>query len=81
METKLQKLGNSSGLIIPKPIMMDMDLKPGDSVLIDSKGGSLWLRKKSKKKTLDDILSECDMSAPEPENLWENVETVGGEIL
>lgn len=43
MQTSLRKLGNSAGVIIPKPLLADLDLAPGDAVELMLEDGRLVL--------------------------------------
>ncbi|MEX2566307.1 MAG: AbrB/MazE/SpoVT family DNA-binding domain-containing protein [Cyclobacteriaceae bacterium] len=43
MEAKIRKIGNSSGIILPKEIMDELHLKDGDVLTIERKGTSLEL--------------------------------------
>lgn len=44
MEAKIRKIGNSSGIILPKEVMEELHLKNGDVLTIERKGTSLELR-------------------------------------
>ncbi len=44
MEAKIRKIGNSSGIILPKEVMEELNLKEGDILTIERKGTSLELR-------------------------------------
>lgn len=43
MEAKIRKIGNSSGIILPKRIMDELHLKEGDVLTIERKGSHLEL--------------------------------------
>lgn len=43
MKTKIRKIGNSSGIILPKEIMKEMHLKEGDEITIQKKESHLEL--------------------------------------
>lgn len=43
MEQTVITIGNSSGIIIPKKVMQTADIKSGDTVLVEAKGGKITL--------------------------------------
>ncbi|MCC5925501.1 MAG: AbrB/MazE/SpoVT family DNA-binding domain-containing protein [Bacteroidetes bacterium] len=43
MEAKIRKVGNSLGVILPKQMIEELHLKPGDKLRIERKGGNLEL--------------------------------------
>lgn len=43
METKVRKVGNSLGLILPKNVVEELYLKDGDTLSIETKDGTLNL--------------------------------------
>lgn len=44
MESKIRKVGNSLGVILPKQLIEELHLKTGDKISIERKGSSLELR-------------------------------------
>ena len=44
MEGKVQKVGDSLGVILPKQLIDEMHLKSGDAITIERKGANLELR-------------------------------------
>lgn len=44
MEAKVRKVGNSLGIILPKPLIEDLHLKTGDKMSIHRNGARLELR-------------------------------------
>ncbi|OGE32069.1 hypothetical protein A2631_03045 [Candidatus Daviesbacteria bacterium RIFCSPHIGHO2_01_FULL_44_29] len=66
MEQKVIQIGNSTGVIIPKPLLDGVGLKPGSQVVIetDPEDGSLIIREKGKAKKKTTISPEfLDMLA------------------
>ncbi len=43
MRTSVRKMGNSSGIIIPKPILSELGVKAGDKVEMTLEGGRVIL--------------------------------------
>lgn len=48
MRSALKKIGNSSGLIIPKPLLLEIGAEAGDAVEIEVEDGRLVVSKISK---------------------------------
>lgn len=44
METKVRKIGNSLGVTLPKQLIDQLHLKKGDTLTIETKGGTLQLK-------------------------------------
>jgi putative addiction module antidote len=44
MESKIRKVGNSLGVILPKHLIEELHLKSGDKISIERKGTGLELR-------------------------------------
>jgi antitoxin MazE len=62
MTTKVQKMGNSLGIHIPKKLAEELSLTKGSLVSIDKKSGSLIIKPQKNKKTLKEL---CDQITPE----------------
>lgn len=45
MITKIQKIGNQTGIILPKEMMTEYNLKEGDELIISKEGSALTIRK------------------------------------
>ena len=61
MTATLQKWGNSSGVRIPKQVLVDLDIKINDKLLISSVNDEIIIKKDKaykKHKTLQDRLEE-----------------------
>jgi antitoxin MazE len=41
MKSAIRKMGNSHGIIIPKPLLTEIDAKAGDEVDLSVKGGKI----------------------------------------
>jgi len=44
MDSKVRKIGNSLGVILPKQLIEELHLKSGDKIRIERKGSNLELR-------------------------------------
>jgi antitoxin MazE len=49
MKSAIRKMGNSQGVIIPKPLLAEIGAKPGDQVDMKVKGGKIVLELPRKK--------------------------------
>lgn len=85
MNTVIRKIGNSSGAIIPSDLLRRMKLKDGDTITIAEERNSLVITKAKLRPryTLDELLAQCDMQEPMPEELteWDAVPPAGDEVL
>ena len=83
--TNLRKVGGSVMLSVPPAVMDLLHLEAGQTLGISVDGEKLILeRKKSRPQyTLEELLSQCDASAPLPEvdRDWLDNEPVGLELL
>ena len=43
MQTAIRRMGNSAGIILPKPLLSELGVKAGDEVLLTLKEGRLIL--------------------------------------
>jgi antitoxin MazE len=82
MLTKIQKWGNSQGLRLPKNLLADADLVPGDEVDIAVKDGIIIIspaRRKRGRHSLKDLVAripedyqagEVDWGEPVGKEIW-----------
>lgn len=83
METHLRSFGNSVGLVIPKPVREALHLRAGQTVSIEQTArGDLLIRPRRKQYSLEELLAQCDATAPMPQEVvdWENLPPVGDEV-
>lgn len=45
MITKIQKIGNQTGIVLPKKMLAEYNLKEGDELVIGKEGSALTIRK------------------------------------
>ncbi|MCU7927789.1 MAG: AbrB/MazE/SpoVT family DNA-binding domain-containing protein [Candidatus Thiodiazotropha sp. (ex Dulcina madagascariensis)] len=81
METRIRKIGNSTGAIIPAAILRKLHLKEGDQLSIEEQDGKIVLMTEKPKYSLKELLAKCDPTAPMPDDLvaWDNAQAVGNE--
>ena len=54
MKTKIRKIGNSAGVLLPKTVREEAGLKLGDAVMVGMRGQDILISpKKEKKKVID----------------------------
>ena len=58
MTAVLQKWGNSSGIRIPKQVLMDLNIKVNDKLSIRSVNDEIIIKKEYGHKTLEERLTE-----------------------
>ena len=81
----LRKIGNSRGIVIPAPLLQQLNTGGVDAFFEgDVVKGKLVLEPVSKKKkyTLSSLLEKCDDSAPMPKAIseWDGAHPVGDEL-
>ena len=84
MRTTIARWGNSTALRLPKAIVEELHLTPGQQVEVTVEGGEARLKpvRKSGRDTLAELMAECDRIGWE--NAPETVEwgpDVGSEII
>jgi antitoxin ChpS len=82
----LRTVGNSVAVVIPKQWLEVLKLQAGSKVELALEGNHLTLKAPTKaprkKYTLEQMLAECDSTAPYPEELreWDEMPAVGREV-
>lgn len=81
MQTKIKKIGNSMGTIIPAAILKKLNLVNGDKINIEEVGGKIVITATKPNCDLNDLIANCDSSAPIPKELeeWDKARPVGNE--
>jgi len=83
MELKILKWGNSAAVRLPVDLLRKYGLHDGDLLEVEEVPNKLVLKPISAKPkyTLEQLLSQCDPHAPEPEDLkaWRDMKPVGRE--
>lgn len=84
MQTKIRKIGNSEGAIIPLKILRSLNLKDGDDVIVRCSDNQITIEpaRQRPKYKLADLLAQCDPSAPMPQEIkdWDEAPAVGKEV-
>ncbi|WP_297912142.1 AbrB/MazE/SpoVT family DNA-binding domain-containing protein [Thiomonas sp.] len=82
MEVVLKKMGNSTALIVPPPVLKDLGIGVGQALaLTTTPEGTIVLTPK-RRYVLADLIAQCDPRAPEPADLaqWEQARPAGQEV-
>lgn len=81
METTLRQFGNSLGIVIPKVLRESLALSAGQTVQLEQTEQGLLLKPAKLKYSLKDLIAQCDIHAPMPDDLkdWVNAPNVGNE--
>ncbi len=83
MEVVLKKMGNSTALVMPPPVLKDLGIGVGQHLsLVTTPDGRIVLTPK-RKFVLADMIAQCDLKAAPPADLalWDTAKPVGGEVL
>lgn len=82
MEVQLKKMGNSTALIVPPPVLKDLGIGVGQTMTMDiTPEGKILLSPKRRYK-LADLIAQCDRKAAPPRDLalWDAARAVGQEV-
>ncbi|CAM6919566.1 MULTISPECIES: AbrB/MazE/SpoVT family DNA-binding domain-containing protein [Enterobacter] len=82
MRITIKKWGNSAGMVIPGVVMKALGVKPGQSMEARVTNNQLVLTPVTKQYSLEELLAQCDMSAPEisEQEVWGNAKPAGDEV-
>ncbi|WP_423597887.1 ChpB-ChpS toxin-antitoxin system antitoxin [Roseateles sp. MS654] len=81
MEVVLRKMGNSTALIIPPPVLRDLGLAIGHALTLETTAQGGLLLTPKRKYVLADMIAACDRSAPPPADMadWDDLPPAGSE--
>jgi len=84
MQIKIQQWGNSAAIRLPAAVLKQMRLGVGSTLSLDTAGEAMVLKpvRTKPKYTLDELMAQCDLNAPEPEDMadWNGMRPVGREV-
>ncbi|MDK9603601.1 AbrB/MazE/SpoVT family DNA-binding domain-containing protein [Lelliottia wanjuensis] len=82
MRITIKKWGNSAGMVIPGTVMKELGLQPGQSMEAQVMNNQLVLTPVAKRYTLQELLAQCDTTAPEisEQDIWGASGPVGDEV-
>lgn len=83
MEVVLKKMGNSTALVMPPPVLKDLGIGVGQHLSLSTTPGGQIVLTPKRKFSLADMIAQCDLKAPPPADLglWDQAKPVGGEVL
>ncbi|MDR0278536.1 MAG: AbrB/MazE/SpoVT family DNA-binding domain-containing protein [Paucimonas sp.] len=83
MQVRIQQWGNSAAIRLPSTVLKQMSLASGDVLVLDVSEETITLKpvKARPRYRLADLMAQCDLTAPEPEELaaWNAMQPVGRE--
>lgn len=77
--SKITKWGNSQGLLIPKTVLANVNIKTNDEVLISTSADSIIIKKSKRRRSLAEIfeghneyyeLTEISTGQPVGKEIW-----------
>ncbi len=82
MQLVIRKIGNSAGVVIPAPVLEQLNASVGTSLDANVQGGQLTLSAAKPRYTLTELLAQCDPNAPVSVDVqdWQNTKPVGNEV-
>jgi antitoxin ChpS len=83
MEVILKKMGNSTALVLPPPVLRDLGIAVGQKMtLITTANGQITLSPK-RQDVLAEMIARCNLKAPPPANMapWDSARPVGQEVF
>lgn len=83
MEVVLKKMGNSTALIVPPPVLKDLGIGVGQHLTLDTTASGQIVLTPKRKYTLAGMIAKCDPKAAPPADLalWDKARPVGQEVL
>ena len=81
VELKIQKWGNSAAIRLPALLLEQINVQIGTSLTVDVRPEGVMLTPARPKYSLEDLVAQCDLKAPLPEDLaaWGQSKPVGRE--
>lgn len=83
MEVVLKKMGNSTALVMPPPVLRDLGIGVGQHLTLDTTADGRIVLTPKRKYVLADMIAQCDLAAAPPADLelWDAARPVGQEVL
>lgn len=82
MEVVLKKMGNSTALVVPPPVLRELGIGVGQTMTLDTTADGKIVLTPKRKYTLIDLIAQCDPKAAPPVDLalWDAARPVGNEV-
>lgn len=83
MEVALKKMGNSTAVVIPRPVLRDLGIGAGQPLTLDTTADGRIVLTPKRKYVLAELIAQCDLKAAPPADLtlWDVARPVGEEVL
>ena len=83
MEVVLKKMGNSTALVMPPPVLKDLMIGVGQHMTLETTADGKIVLTPKRKYVLSEMIASCDLNAQPPADLalWDATMPVGQEIL
>jgi len=82
VEIVLKKMGNSTALVMPPPVLKDLGIGVGHHMTLNTTPDGKIVLTPKRKYVLADMIAQCDLKAPMPADLalWDVAQPVGQEV-
>ena len=82
MEVVLKKMGNSTALVVPPPVLKDLGIGVGQHLTLDTTPDGRIVLTPKRKYILADMIAQCDPKARPPADLglWDVARPAGQEV-
>lgn len=83
MEVALKKMGNSTAVVIPPPVLKDLGIGVGQRLRLDTTPDGKIVLTPKRKYVLAEMIAQCDLNAAPPADLalWDAARPVGSEVF
>jgi antitoxin ChpS len=83
MEVVLKRMGNSTALVVPPPVLKDLGIGVGQHMTLNTTPDGKIVLTPKRKYVLSELIAQCDPKAPPPADLalWDVARPVGQEVL
>ncbi len=83
MKVALKKMGNSTAVVIPPPVLKDLGIGAGQHLTLSTTPDGKIVLTPKRKYILANMIAKCDRKAVPPADLalWDVARPVGGEVL
>ena len=83
MEVVLKRMGNSTALVMPPPVLKDLGIGVGQRMTLATTADGKIVLSLKRKYVLAEMIAQCDLKAKPPADLtlWDHARPVGQEVL
>jgi antitoxin ChpS len=83
MEVMLKKMGNSTALVLPPPVLRDLGIGVGQKMTLTTTADGMITLSPKRRYVLAEMIARCNLKAPPPADmaLWETARPVGNEVF